>query len=637
MNFEIESSKDYLNEYLESIQDPEKFWAEKAGEFVWKKRWDSVLEGDFSGGEVSWFSGGKLNITENCLDRHLEKKGDKIAIIWEPNDPNEDPVKISYRGLFSRVSLFANVLKNNGVKKGDRVCIYLPMIPELTVAMLACARIGAIHSVVFAGFSSTALANRIQDAEAELLITSDGGFRGSKQVELKAIVDEALEKCEGVERVIVVNRTNGPINWKQGRDCWWKDEEAKAHTFCEAEEMDAEDMLFILYTSGSTGKPKGIVHSSGGYMVYTDYTFRNVFKCTDEDIYWCSADIGWITGHSYLVYGPLLSGITTVMFEGIPTYPDPGRPWQIIENHQVNVFYTSPTALRTLMTFNIDYVTEHTLDTLKLLGTVGEPINETAWRWYFENIGKSNCFIVDTWWQTETGGIAISPLQNVADPKPGFAMHPLPGIQPALMNEHGVELEERNVEGALCIKAPWPGMLKTIYKDHDRYRKTYFKDYPGYYFTGDGCKRNEDGFYRITGRIDDLIKVSGHLLGTAEIENAINSHKDVVESAVIDYPHKIKGNAICAFVIARSSHEKKGSISTEISDLVSNLVGPIAKPDQVRIVKELPKTRSGKIMRRILREILAGETEEFGDVSTLVNPEIIKELVASSEVLEGNP
>lgn len=632
MKFEINSHEDYQKEYQKSIDNPEKFWAEKAKTFLWKKQWDNVLSWDFLEPDIKWFEGGKLNITENCLDRHLENHSDKIAFIWEPNDNTEKNVQISYKELHSKVCRFANVLKNNGVKKGDRICIYLPMIPELVVAMLACARIGAVHSVVFAGFSSEALASRINDLQAELLITSDGGFRGNKQIDIKSIVDEALLKCDGIRKVILAKRTNEDIPIIEGRDVWWGTEETKVNNICEAEVMDAEDMLFILYTSGSTGKPKGIVHSSAGYMVYVDYTFRNVFHCDDEDIYWCSADIGWITGHSYMVYGPLLSGVTSVMFEGIPTYPNPGRFWEIIDRHSVNIFYTSPTALRTLMTYDLDYVKKYDLVTLKLLGTVGEPINESAWKWYYKNIGKEECFIVDTWWQTETGGIAISPLLNVSYAKPCFAMHPLPGIQLAIVNSKGEELKENDVKGDLCIKFPWPGMLRTVYQNHKRCKETYFSDYPGYYFTGDGCMRDKNGDYKITGRVDDLIKVSGHLLGTAEIENAINSHKKVVESAVIGYPHSIKGNAICAFVITYREPENQEQLIEEIIKQVGNMIGPIAKPEKVQFVKELPKTRSGKIMRRILQKILAGETENFGDTSTLVNPQIIPDLIDESTV-----
>jgi acetyl-CoA synthetase len=627
MKFEINSHEDYQREYKESITHPDKFWAKKAKNFKWKKKWENVLSWNFSDPDIKWFQGGKLNITENCLDRHLKKYGEKIAFIWEPNDPKEKNVKISYNELFSKVCRFANVLKNNGVKKGDRVCIYLPMIPELVVSILACARIGAVHSVVFAGFSSEALASRIIDTKSKLLITSDGGYRGAKQIKIKSIVDEALLKCKEIKKVIVVKRTKSDISFVLGRDFWWHEEETKVGVICKSEKMDSEDPLFVLYTSGSTGKPKGIVHSSGGYMVYVDYNFRNVFHCDKDDVYWCTADIGWITGHSYMVYGPLLSGATSVMFEGIPTFPDAGRYWEIVEKNKITIFYTSPTAIRTLMTFDTKYIEKYNLNTLKLLGTVGEPINASAWKWYYKNIGNEKCFIVDTWWQTETGGIAISPLLNVTFPKPGFAMHPLPGIQLAIINNKGKELLENEVEGLLCIKFPWPGMLRTIYGDHERCKKTYFTDFPGLYFTGDACKRDKNGDYRVTGRVDDLIKVSGHLLGTADIENAINSHQNIVESAVISYPHAIKGSAICAFVVVYKKAENIEKLKKEVIGQVDHMIGPIAKPEKVIFVNELPKTRSGKIMRRILQKILAGETKNFGDTSTLINPSIIKELI----------
>lgn len=631
VKFEINSYQDYQREYAKSISDPEGFWAEKANDFQWKKKWEKTLEWNFTEPRIRWFIGGKLNITENCLDRHLAEDADRTAFIWEPNDPAEKSLRISYKELFTKVCRFANVLKNNGVKKGDTVCIYLPMIPELAIAMLACARIGAIHSVVYAGFSSGALATRIIDAEARILITSDGAYRGEKLISIKRIVDEALANCPLVSKVIMVRRTGESVSFTEGRDVWWKSEEVKAGDICPAEEMDAEDTLFILYTSGSTGKPKGIVHSIAGYMVYTDYTFRNVFRCTPEDIYWCTADIGWITGHSYLVYGPLLSGITSVMFEGIPTFPDAGRWWALIDKNKASIFYTSPTAIRTLETFGTTPIDQYSLHSLKVLGTVGEPINESAWHWYHENIGKKRCPVLDTWWQTETGGIAISPLIPVKEQKPGFAMFPLPGIQPVIVDNKGQELKGNEVEGNLCFRLPWPGMLQTVYKDHERYKKTYFSDYKGLYFSGDGCKRDKDGHYRITGRTDDVIKVSGHLLGTAEIENAINRHPDIVESAVVGYPHTIKGNAIAAFVVSGNSIPDLAHLKEDIIALVSKTVGPIAKPEKIYLVKGLPKTRSGKIMRRILKKIMEGEKKEFGDTSTLIDPSVVSDLIKDVE------
>lgn len=627
VKFEINSYEDYQREYAKSISDPEGFWAEKANNFQWKKKWDKTLEWNFTEPSIRWFIGGKLNITENCLDRHLAEHGDRTAFIWEPNSPDEKPLHISYQELFSKVCRFANVLKNNGVKKGDTVCIYLPMIPELAIAMLACARIGAIHSVVYAGFSSGALATRLIDAGALILITSDGAYRGERQISLKRIADEALKDCPLVSKLILVRRTGESVSLTEGRDVWWKSEEVKAQEVCSAEEMDAEDTLFILYTSGSTGKPKGIVHASAGYMVYVDYTFRNIFRCTPEDIYWCTADIGWITGHSYIVYGPLLSGITSVMFEGIPTFPDAGRWWELIDKNKVSIFYTSPTAIRTLETFGTGPVDQYNLQSLKVLGTVGEPINESAWHWYHTNIGKKGCPVLDTWWQTETGGIAISPLIPIKEQKPGFAMFPMPGILPVIVDDKGQELKGNEVEGNLCFRLPWPGMLQTVYKDHERCKKTYFSDYPGLYFSGDGCKRDKDGHYRITGRTDDVIKVSGHLLGTAEIENAINRHPDIVESAVVGYPHPIKGNAISAFVVSGNSIPDLAHLKEDIIALVSKTVGPIAKPEKIYLVKGLPKTRSGKIMRRILKKIMLGEKKEFGDTSTLIDPSVIDAII----------
>ncbi len=633
--FDINSYEDYKREYTNSISDPEKFWAEKATAFQWRKKWTKMLEWSFKEPDIRWFIGGKLNITENCLDRHLEKYGNKTAFIWEPNNPDEKTVHISYRELFSKVCRFANVLKNNGVKKGDTVCIYLPMIPELAIAMLACARIGAIHSVVYAGFSSGALATRILDAEARILITSDGAFRGKNQISLKNIADEALKNCPSLNKVILVKRTGEPVSLTEERDVWLKDEESKVSEVCPAEEMDAEDTLFILYTSGSTGKPKGIVHAVAGYMVFTDYTFRNVFQCTREDVYWCTADIGWITGHSYLVYGPLLSGVTSILFEGIPTWPDAERWWKLIDKHKVNIFYTSPTAIRTLETYGTELIEKYSLQSLKTLGTVGEPINESAWHWYHKNIGKEKCPILDTWWQTETGGIMISPLIPVKEQKPAFAMFPLPGVVPVIVNDKGEELKGNEIVGNLCFKQPWPGMLKTVYKDYARFKKTYFSDYPGLYFSGDGCKRDKDGHYRITGRTDDLIKVSGHLLGTAEIENAINQHPDIVESAIVGYPHPIKGNAIAAFVISQNQRNDSNAIKKEIASLVTKTVGPIAKPEQIYIVMGLPKTRSGKIMRRILKKIMLGEKKDFGDVSTLIDPDVINKIIQELSLVES--
>tara|TARA_R110001592_G_scaffold354888_2_gene654911 strand:- start:8419 stop:10317 length:1899 start_codon:yes stop_codon:yes gene_type:complete len=625
MSLQIKSFEEYQSEYNKSINNPKAFWAEKAKHFLWREQWDSVLEWDFNEPNVRWFVNGKLNITENCLDRHLEKIGDKTAIIWEPNNPTEEVVKLSYRELHQEVCKFANVLKNNGAKKGDRICIYMPMVPELAIATLACARIGAIHSVVFAGFSAKALADRIKDATCNIILTSDEGYRGSKIIDIKSIVDEALETCPSIQKSIVLKRTGGEVKMKTDRDVWWHEELLKVDNNCEAEEMDAEDELFILYTSGSTGKPKGIVHTTGGYMVYTAYSFQNVFQYNDDDIYWCTADIGWITGHSYIVYGPLLSGATTLMFEGIPTYPDAGRFWDIVDKHQVNIFYTAPTAIRALEACDIEFVNKYNLSSLKVLGSVGEPINEEAWEWYYKNIGKGNCPIVDTWWQTETGGIMISPLAGITKLKPTFATLPLPGIQPCLVDAEGNEIDGNNVEGNLCIKFPWPSMLRTIYGEHERCKQTYFSAYKGKYFTGDGCKRDENGMYRITGRVDDVINVSGHRMGTAEVENALDEHHDVIESAVVGYPHDIKGQGIYAYVIcAKEVNEEE--LRKELLEVVTKEIGPIAKPDKIQIVKGLPKTRSGKIMRRILRKIAEGDSSNLGDISTLLDPEVVEEI-----------
>ena len=570
-----------------------------------------------------------MNITENCLDRHVEAHPDKTAIIFEPNDPNQLAEHISYRELHRRVCKFSNVLKNNNIQKGDRVCIYLPMVPELAIAVLACARVGAIHSVVFAGFSSSALSARINDASCKMVLTSDGSFRGNKTIDLKSIVDEALKDCDCVDSVIVLNRINSGITLNKNEK-WWKDELDKVDDYFPAEIMDSEDPLFILYTSGSTGKPKGMVHSSGGYMVYTAYSFKNVFDYDDDDIYWCTADIGWITGHSYIVYGPLLNGATTMMFEGVPSYPDFGRFWEICEKHKVNQFYTAPTAIRALAKHPLDFVNKYDLSSLKVLGTVGEPINEEAWNWYNENIGKNKCPIVDTWWQTETGGIMITSLANVTEGKPTFATKPMMGIQPVLFDENGNEFDDNNKNGILGIKYPWPSIARTIYGDHERYKNVYFSAYPGYYFPGDGAFRDEYGNYRITGRVDDVVIVSGHNLGTAPIEDVINMHDNVVESALVGYPHDIKGNALYAFVILKDDY-KKDDIEVEINKLISKTIGPIAKPEKIQLVPGLPKTRSGKIMRRILRKIASGEKDNFGDISTLLNPEIVEQIVQGSQ------
>ncbi len=623
----IKSIEDYHKEYKKSIEQPETFWSEIAENFIWKKKWDSVLKWDFNNYNVNWFLNGKLNITENCLDRHLSSKGNQPAIIWEPNDPKEKALTLTYKELHEKVCSFANVLKNNGCKKGDRICIYMPMVPELAIAVLACARIGAIHSVVFGGFSFNSLADRIHDADCNLVITSDGAYRGAKDIPLKSVVDEALKTCPTVKKVIVLRRTNSKVEMQNGRDVWWNDEIKKVNADCPAETMDAEDMLFILYTSGSTGKPKGVVHTCGGYMVYTGYTFKNVFQYNDGEIYWCTADVGWITGHSYLVYGPLLNGATTLMFEGIPTWPDAGRFWEVIDKHKVNIFYTAPTAIRSLEAMGLDFVKPHKLNSLRVLGTVGEPINAEAWNWYNENIGKNNCPIVDTWWQTETGGIMISPIAGITKTKPGFATLPLPGVQPVLLDESGKELQGNNVDGRLCMKFPWPGIIRTTYKNHERCKEVYFSTFKGYYFTGDGCRRDEDGYYRITGRVDDVIKVSGHLLGTAEIENAINEHADIVESAVVGFPHDIKGWGIYAYVICDRKRDDVEELKKEIIGTVNKFMGPIAKPDKIQIVTGLPKTRSGKIMRRILRKVAEGDVNNLGDTSTLLDPAVVEEIV----------
>ncbi|RZL14554.1 MAG: acetate--CoA ligase [Pedobacter sp.] len=628
---QITSLEEYNKTYQQSVEQPEEFWAGIAEKFLWKKKWDKVLSWNFSEPNIKWFEGGKLNITENCLDRHLEKDGDKPAIIWEPNDPSRDSITLSYKILHEQVCRFANVLKKNDVKKGDRVCIYMPMVPELAVAVLACARIGAVHSVVFGGFSAKSIADRINDAACKIVITADGAFRGNKQIPLKEVIDDALIACPTVERVVVLTHTRTPVSMLKGRDIWWEDEIKLVDTDCSAEEMDAEDLLFILYTSGSTGKPKGVVHTIGGYMVYAGYTFANVFNYQPEEVYFCTADIGWITGHSYIVYGPLSQGATTLMFEGVPTYPDASRMWQIVEKHKVNILYTAPTAIRSLMSFGLEPLNGIDLSSIRVLGSVGEPINEEAWHWFDENIGKGNAPIVDTWWQTETGGIMISPIAFVTPTKPSFATLPLPGIQPILVDENGNELIGNGVSGNLCIKFPWPGMLRTTYGDHERCKLTYFSTYENLYFTGDGCLRDEDGYYRITGRVDDVINVSGHRIGTAEVENAINMHSGVVESAVVGYPHEVKGQGIYAFVIFPKAHEDETLTRQDILQTVTRVIGAIAKPDKILFVSGLPKTRSGKIMRRILRKIAEGDLANVGDVSTLLDPAVVEEIVQKAK------
>lgn len=631
--YQIKSLDEYHETYKRSIENPEKFWSDIAEEFSWKKRWDNVLSWSFKGDnapQVKWFEGAKLNITENCLDRHLEKSGDVPAIIWEPNDPDEDFRILTYKQLHQKVCAFANVLRNNGVKKGDRICIYMGMIPELAIAVLACARIGAIHSVVFGGFSAQSIADRIKDAECSLVITCDGAFRGNKTIPLKSVIDDALVQCPSVKKAIVCTRTRTPVSMIKGRDVWWEDEIKKVETQgnppCPAEEMDAEDTLFILYTSGSTGKPKGVVHTTAGYMIYTTYTFVNVFNYQPGEVYFCTADIGWVTGHSYIVYGPLSAGGTSLMFEGVPTYPDAGRFWEITDKFKVNILYTAPTAIRALMAHGLDPVKDKDLGSLRVLGSVGEPINEEAWQWFHKYIGKEKCPIVDTWWQTETGGILISPLATVTPLKPSFATLPLPGVQPALMDEKQQEIEGNDAKGNLCIKFPWPSILRSTWGDHERCRKTYFDSYEGYYFTGDGALRDENGNYRITGRVDDVLNVSGHRIGTAEVENAINMHANVVESAVVGYPHEIKGQGIYAYVITEQHMGDEELTKKDILETVTRIIGPIAKPDKIQFVSGLPKTRSGKIMRRILRKIAEGETENLGDTTTLLDPSVVEDI-----------
>jgi acetyl-CoA synthetase len=628
----IRTFDEYKEEYKKSVDNPEGFWEAHADTFVWKKKWDKVLDWNFSDPKINWFEGGELNITENCLDRHLEERGDKVAILWEPNEPNEAAVKLTYKELHKKVCEFANVLKAQGVKKGDRVCMYMPMVPELVVACLAAARIGAVHSVVFAGFSAQALSDRINDADAKVVLTSDGNYRGKKNIPVKKVVDQACQTSPCVESVIVVNRTGAEVEMVDGRDKWWEEEVAKVDADCPATAVGSEDMLFILYTSGSTGQPKGVVHTTGGYMVYTDYTFRNAFQYEENDVYWCTADIGWITGHSYIIYGPLLAGATTMMFEGVPTYPDAGRFWEVCEKHQVNQFYTAPTAIRALQVYGTEFVEKYDLSSVKTLGSVGEPINEEAWQWYHKNIGRGKCPIVDTYWQTETAGFLIAPLAGITPEKPTYATLPMPGIQLAIMDAEGNELEGNDVDGNLCIKYPWPSIIRTTYGNHERCKEVYFGTYKDLYFTGDGCRRDEDGYYRITGRVDDVINVSGHRMGTAEVENAINEHTNVVESAIVGFPHEIKGQGIYAYVICEEAPTDADAFRKEVLQIVTKEIGPIAKPDQIQIVPGLPKTRSGKIMRRILRKVAEGDVSALGDTSTLLDPSVVDEIISGALV-----
>ena len=628
---QISSLEQYHSEYKKSVENPEVFWENIANEFTWKQKWTKTLEWNFDSPSVKWFINGKFNITENAIDRHLATKANQSAFIWEPNAVDATHRVITYQNLHDEVCKVANTLKSLGVKKGDRVCIYMPMIPETVFAMLACARIGAVHSVVFAGFSSSALAGRIQDSDCKVVLTTDGAYRGVKDIPIKAVVDEALETCPCVEKVLVYKHTGTPITINIEKDVIWQDVVTNASSTCTPELMDAEDTLFILYTSGSTGKPKGVVHTCGGYMVYTCYTFQNVFQMDlnagSKDLFWCTADVGWITGHSYIAYGPLLAGASSVIFEGVPTFPDAGRFWQVIDKYKVTHFYTAPTAIRALEAAGLDFVKPYKLDSLKVLGSVGEPINEEAWNWYNKNIGKGKCPIVDTWWQTETGGILISSLAGVTPSKPSFATLPMPGIQPLLVDDKGNEILGNSVEGNLCIKFPWPSMIRTTYGDHDRCKKEYFSTYSGLYFTGDGCRRDENGFYRITGRVDDVMNISGHRIGTAEVESAINMHADVVESAVVGYPHDIKGQGIYAYVIVPSTTKSHDNLRKEIIAEVNKIIGPIAKPDKIQIVSGLPKTRSGKIMRRILRKVAEGDVSNLGDTSTLLDPSVVDEIV----------
>ena len=628
MKIKINSLSEYFKEYEKSINDPEKFWEGIANEFIWRNKWDKVLEYEFNTPKISWFKNAKLNITENIFERQLDNISNKTAIIWEPNNPEEDVIKISYKELYEKTCQFSNAMEANGVKKGDRVVIYMPMVPEAAIAMLSCARIGAIHSIVFAGFSSNALADRINDCNAKMVLTSDGNFRGAKNIPVKSVVDDALDNCKSVSKVIVLKRTGEKINMIKGRDLWWHEVIENQSSEHEAASLDSEDLLFILYTSGSTGKPKGVVHTNAGYMVYTYYSFLNVFQYNKEDIYWCTADIGWITGHSYIVYGPLLAGATTLMFEGVPTFPDAGRFWEIVDKHKVNQFYTAPTAIRALQAYGLEYVKPYSLDSLSVIGSVGEPINEEAWHWYHDNIGKGKCPLVDTWWQTETGGIMISPLAGITPNKPAHASLPLPGIQPVIVDSEGKELDGNNVEGNLCIKFPWPSILRTTYGDHKRCKETYFSTYSNMYFTGDGAKRDHDGYLRILGRVDDVINVSGHRMGTAEVENAINENSKVIESAVVGFPHEIKGQGIYAFAICqKNDNDTVKTLEEEIKLTVRSIIGPIATPERVQIVSGLPKTRSGKIMRRILRKVASKDVSDLGDISTLLNPKVVEDII----------
>lgn len=627
--YKITSLEQYFKHYHKSVREPRKFWGKIAEEnFTWYQMWEKVMDFNMAEADIKWFTGAKVNIVKNCVDRHLARRGNKTAIIFEPNNPDEEAQHITYNELHERVCKMANVLRDQGIEKGDRVCIYLPMIPELAVAVLACARIGAIHSVVFAGFSASAVATRINDSDCKMVITSDGGYRGNKTIDLKSIIDEALQTCPSVKTVLVVKRTNEEVKMTEGRDKWLQPLLDEASDNNVAEIMDAEDPLFILYTSGSTGKPKGMVHTTAGYMVYTAYTFKNIFNYEENDVYWCTADIGWITGHSYILYGPLLNGATTVIFEGVPSYPDFSRFWEVIEKHQVTQFYTAPTAIRSLAKESIDFVQGFPMKSLKVIGSVGEPINEEAWNWYNDHVGGKRCPVVDTWWQTETGGILISPVPFVTPTKPTYATLPLPGIQPVLMDEKRNEIEENQVVGSLCIKFPWPAIARTIWGDHERYKQTYFSAFPGKYFTGDGALRDEVGYYRITGRVDDVIIVSGHNLGTAPIEDATNEHNSVAESAIVGFPHDIKGNALYGYVILKDYGQTRNqdNLRNEINKLISDQVGPIAKLDKIQFVSALPKTRSGKIMRRILRKIAEGDFSNYGDTSTLLNPEIVEEI-----------